>query len=366
MEITLDQAIDFGYSTLWRLRKDRLAMTFGTGHYELFNMWMGEKAERDTGDRIQDYVTLRDTGNGKHITLWEEDIDNTVNTDEEIVVDWSNYTTNLSYNRIFLGRNMGNNRRVYNYLKGKMDNMYREAAEDIQSALVYTPTGATDKRNPHGLGSWLALGTADTEGGWTGYSGRYNDGSGTTYNLGGIASSSSSNARWASYYGDHDGSLGDALLTKLFVATTKTKFIVPIIPKKGKIDETTGFGNFRYYTNMNVLKNLETLLRKSDDKIGSDLGKYAGVIVYRGIPMMYVEELDSATAADIAFRGTDPIYGVNHDYFKVTIDSANDWVIGKPFPRDRQHNVLKVTCDVSYTVHSPNRQRAGFLLSEHA
>ena len=364
MEITIDQAIDVGYATLWRIKKDALAMTFGTGHYELFNMWFGDKAERNSGDMIKDYITLKDTGNGKHISLWEEDTHNTVNTDKEIRVDWSHYTTNLSYNRVELGMNMSDEVRVYNYLKGKMDNMYRELAEDIQSSLVLSPTSASDKKNPHGLASWLSLGTDGSAGAWNAYSGIYNDGSATTYSVGGIASTSASLARWASYYADHEGSLGDALLTKLFRATTQTKFIVPIVPKAGKIDESTGFGNFRYYTNLNVVANLETLLRKSDDQIGSDLGKYAGVIVYKGIPMMYLEELDAAASADTALRGTDPIYGVNHDWFKLTVLKDNDFVIGKPTPRDNQHNVLKVHCDVSYAVHCTNRQRAGFLISQ--
>ncbi|MCK4822906.1 hypothetical protein KA005_44500, partial [bacterium] len=189
--------------------------------------------------------------------------------------------------------------------------------------------------------------------------GRYNDGSGTTYDLGGIASSSSSNSRWASYYADHDGLLSDNFVNLLERATLEVDFQPPAVPKK--VGDKFSWGNFRYYTNLNIITNLTNLLRKSDDNIGSDLGKYAHKLVYKGIPFMYVKELNTARST---LYGTDPLYGVNHDHFKMKILRANDFVQGKPKERGNMHNVLRSTCDLSYAITCDNRQAGGFLISQ--
>jgi hypothetical protein len=362
MEITIDQSIDVGYATLENYAKDddRLEMTFKEACYQPVNDLFGkDKVSLQGGDRIEGFVTLGDTGNAKHISLWEEDSDNVVNTDKKWSVNWTHAATNMTYNRIELGMNMGDDVRVYNYLNGKRKNMFREFGELLQDAIFQTPTSSSDEKNPHGLVSWLSQGTDDSTGGFTAYSGRYNDGSGTAYDLGGIASSSSSNARWASYYADHGGSLGDNLLTILDEATIKTNFIPPVL-----VEETGpkhSFGNYRYFTNITVLKNLNQLALLSDDKVGPDLGKYHGMTIYKGVPSIYVQKLDTANTSTY---GTDPLIAVNMDYVKVFVLESNNFVVSKPKERDQQHNVLKVHVDLSYAICCTNRQRAGFLINQ--
>jgi len=189
----------------------------------LYNRWFKE-AERDSGDVVKAFITLGDVGNAKMAGRWEEDTHNVVNTDQEIKVDWVHATTNMDYSRIELAMHSGNAVRVYNYLTSKQKNMYRELAELLQPRLILSPVSSADKKNPHGLASWLSLGTDDSSGGFTGYKGKYNDGSGTDYAVGNINSSSSVNPRWASYYADHNDEFGDALLDLLSRATRKTHF----------------------------------------------------------------------------------------------------------------------------------------------
>ena len=359
-DMTIEQAIDVGHATLASRRKEALEMTFNDITHELYNTWF-RAADRDSGDSIKDYITLKDTGNAKMIALWEEDTHNLVNTDEEIKVDWVHASTNMDYNRVLLAMNMGNEVRVYNYLTGKQKNMYREFGELLQKKLILSPLSASDKKNPHGLASWLSLGTDGSQGGYTGYKGRYNDGSGTTYDVGTISCSASDKPRWASYYADHDGQFGDKLLDLLARATRKTHFTPTMIPQA--VAKETVASPFRYYSNDNVIGNLEAMARKMDDNVGPDLAKYFGNVLYKGIPFVYVDMLDdSANYSDI--MGIDPIYGVNHDYFKVTVLRENDFAEGKPKERDNMHNVLTVPLDVSFAIRSINRQRCGFLISQ--
>jgi hypothetical protein len=360
-EITIDQAIDLGIATLERFRKESLEMTFNDVTHELYNTWFKE-AERDSGDAVKEFITLGDTGNAKMISPWEEDTSNVVNTDEEIKVNWVHATTNMEYNRIELAMNKGNKVRIYNYLKGKELNMFRELAELLQKKLILSPTSASDKKNPHGLASWHSLGTDDSTGAYTGYSGRYLDGSGTKYNVGEIASSSSSHPRWASWYADHNGKLGDYLVDLLAKTMRRTHFIPSLIPMK--IADETNRMNFRMYSNDVIIGNLESLARKSDDMMGPELAKYYGTVVFKGVPFVYVDLLDDASGLYTTIFGTNPIFGVDHNYFKVVVLRENDFVIGKPTPRDPNHNVLRVPVDVSFAVIDRNRQRSGFLISQ--
>jgi hypothetical protein len=362
MEITIEQAVDVGYATLENYAKDddRLEMTFKEACYQPVNDLFGkDKVSLDGGDRVEGFITLGDTGNAKHISLWEEDSDNITNTDEKWEIQWTHAATNMTYNRIELGMNMGDDVKVYNYLNGKRKNMYREFGELLQDAIFQTPTSASDKKNPHGLVSWISQGTNGSTGGFNAYSGRYNDGSGTAYNIGGIASSSSSNARWASYYMDHDGQLGDNVVVLLDRATRQTNFMPPVLVEETGPKHT--FGAYRYFSNDKVIGNLNHLLLQSDDKVGPDLGKYHGLTVYKGTPFIYVQKLDTANTSTY---GTDPIIACNMDYIKVFVLASNNFVVSKPKERDNQHNVLKVHVDLSYAICCTNRQRAGFLINQ--
>ena len=361
-DLTIEQAVDVGLATLESFKKDALEMTFNDISHELYNTWF-QMAERDSGDQVNAFITLKDTGNAKMISLWEEDTHNTVNTDEKIKVDWVHASTNMDYNRIELAMNTGNKVRIYNYLVGKQKNMYREFAELLQPKLILSPTSASDAKNPHGLASWLSLGTDNSTGGYTGYSARYNDGSGTAYDAGTISSSSSDKPRWASYYADHNGQFGDNLLDLLARATRKTHFIPTMIPQA--VAKETPPSPFRYYSNDNVIGNLEALARKMDDNVGPDLAKYFGKVLYKGIPFEYVDFLDSSSSYS-PIMGTDPIYGVNHEYFQIKVLRENDFAQGKPVARDGSHNILTVPLDLSFAILATNRQRCGFLISQHA
>ena len=360
MEITIEQAVDVGYSVFSAHKKDDLQITLDRPNYTPVNDLFGkDKVILEGGDNVKGWITLADEGNAKHISLWEEDTENVLNIDREIKVDWTHATTNVSYNRIELGMTMDNELRTFRYLDGKKKNMFREFAELLQDAIFSCPVSATDRKNPHGLPTWLPFGTDNSTGDFTGYSAHYNDGSATTYNAGGIASSSTSNARWASYYADHNGNLGDNLCLLLDDCTISTNFIPPIVPQS--VGEKTSFANMRYFTSKKVIKNLNQLLRKSDDSLGADLGKYHGMTVYKGVPFIYVKKLDTA---DTDTYGTDPLIAANMDFIKIYVLASNNFVISKPVPRDKQHNILKVCLDLTYAIFCPNRQRCGFLINQ--
>ena len=358
MAITIRNAIDVGQSVFEAHKKDDLQMTFESSNYQALNDCFGkDKVILSGGDRIKSWVTLKDTGNAKMVgTGWEEDSHNTVNTDSEVVSDWCQATTNMDYSRIELGYTQDDKLRTYRYLQGKKLNMFREFADKLYDKIWTTPVNAADVLNPAGIAAWLSIGT-DTEGAFTGYQAQYS-GAGGLYNIGGVSCSAADKPKWGSFYGNHDGELGDNLIDLIDNAMMKTKFHTPAVPKK--LDKDTNMHNFRFFTNAKVRRNINGLLRKSDDRIGSDLAKYSGVPFYQGIPVIYVEALDT----DQAHRwDADPLYGVNMDYMKTYVSKANNFATLGPKVRDPNHNILSIYLDLSFCFHCENRQRLGFLLS---
>jgi len=146
----------------------------------------------------------------------------------------------------------------------------------------------------------------------------------------------------------------------LFECFLDTNFQTPKVADQA-IDPDSSFNNFRYYTCKNVLKEMEKILRKSDDKIGFDLGKYAGNIVYKNIPMIYISKLDT----DYKYvYGGNPFWGVNHEHFHVAVLADNNFRVTPAEKSKDSHNVYEGWIDLTYAIYDDNRRTSGFLLSD--
>jgi len=356
--ITIEQATDILQATLEDVKKNSCPLTYLYSSYKLFNSLWKDRVKSEGGDKIERFITLKDEGNAKHQGNWEKDTHNVLNTDENIIVNWRRASSNFSYNVIEMDMNKGN-AQIYNKVQNKYNNTLREIVDEIYDAALSTPTSSADKLSPQGLPAHLSLGTIATSG-WTGYSARYNDGStpGGTYNSGTIASSAANKSRWASYYADHAGDIDDSLLVLLDRACRKLAFDGPAFPEK--LPGPTF--KFSLYSNDNIIGSLNLLYAKSDDQMGYRVSEHFRYPNFKGVPFVYVDQLDTANAS---LYGTDPIYGINHELIYPVVLNNWDFKIGKPRSRDEQHVVLTVDIDVVYNYICENRRRAGFLLSEH-
>lgn len=356
--ITIEQATDVLQATLESIKKDSCPLTYLYSSYALFNSLWKDRMKVEGGDKVERFITLKDEGNAKHQGNWEKDTHNVINTDENIVVDWRRASSNFSYNTIEMDMNKGN-AAIYNKVQNKYNNTIREVVDEVFEAALVTPSSASDKLNPQGLPAWLSIGTDDSTGGWTGYSARYNDGStpGTAYNSGTIASSATSNARWASYYADHNGDIDDSLLVLLDRACRKLNFQGPTHPEK--LPGPTF--NFSLYSNDNIIGSLNLLYKQSDDQAGYRMSEHFGFPNFKGIPFTYCDMFDTA---NVSVYGTDPIFGINHELYYPVVLNNWDFKIGKPRSRDEQHVVLTVDVDLVYNYVCENRRRAGFLINQ--
>jgi len=363
--ISIEQAIDLGYATLQAFDKDDLEMTLKHPTYEVVNRWFGpDKRVLDGGDVVKAYISLKDTGNAQHVEMYDTDTPNVANVDKEITVNWTHAQTSFSYSLKELAMNLGNKRRVYNLLKQRRLNAYREFADLLEEAAWKTPASSTDTKSPHGLPAWIVQADADSASGdFVGYVGDYstvNSAESAYADVGGIPCTSTTNQRWANWYADHDDQLNDALLKKMRRAFRKTHFQTPIIARQA-IDPNSDFSNFRIYTNDEVLDALEEYALKSDDRVGSDLGKYSGAVTFKNIPIIYVDILDDVKKY---VYGGNPIFGVNHNHFRAVILENENFRVNKPLTKVGQHNVFTVYVDLTYAYICDNRRAGGWLISD--
>lgn len=352
----IDQAIDIGHATLQNVRKNRCPLTFAYENYDFYNSFLNGRIKEEGGDYVEREIALSDEGNAELKDFWGEETKNVKNITKKFTVNWVRAVNNFSYNAIEISINKSPEQ-IYDYLQLKYDNCVREFADLLLPTFFNTPTSSSDSFRPHGISSWLTWGTDGSTGGWNGQDGHYSDGSATTYDRGGISASTYS--RWASYYADHDGNLDDSLLELLDVACRKLSFSPPMHPNK--VDTLGGKGRFSIYTNDNVIKNVNSTLRKWDDQAGSRMGNYFMNPVIKGVPMRYVPLLDVANSDTYK---TDPIFGIDHNLLYPVVLSDWDFKVDKPRLRQNQSTVLDVAMNFVYTIVCDNPRHAGFLINQ--
>jgi hypothetical protein len=352
----LDQALDIAYGTLQDIRRKTPPLTYAYSTYMFWNsFWKG--AVKTVGDQLEGYITLDSEGNARHSGWWDDDSTVKKNINKKFTADWVHAEGSMAWNLIEMDIN-SSPARIYNAWEQQYNACCRDIVEHMFPILFTGQTSSSDVDRPMGIGSILTLGTDGSTGGWTGYSGHYNDGStpGATFNRYGIASSASSNSRWASWYADHDGDLDDSLLTILDGATMDLNFQAPTVPDGLPIDKC----QFALYTTKNVRQKLNLFYAKSDDNMGYRPRDHFGVPSFNGIPMVYVPPLDTA---NVSIYGTDPIFGINHKLLYPVVLKGWNFKITKR-PDSNKHNVMTLFMDIVYQLWCENPRHAGFCISQ--
>lgn len=355
MDISYSQAVDVVHGTLQNIRKNSCPLTFVYNTYNFFNSFWRNKLKVQGGKEIEREIALVDEGNAGLKNRWADDTHVIKNITKKYTVQWRFAKGNYSYNWPEMDLNNGPER-IFDVLKLKYENALREMADAMYLACFLSPTGSSDEDNPHGIFSWLPYGTDDAVGSWNATSGHYNDGSGTTFDVGNI--SATTYPRWASYYGDTNGDLDDSLLAQIDSATRQLYFEGPEYPEK-----IAGPANdkFSLYSNNNVIGNLNLLKYKSDDQGGYRLGDHFGKPVMKGMTFKYIDILDTARPYQY---GTDPIIGIDHSMIYPVVHSGWDFKIHKPEKDPLNHLILRGYIDTQFAIVGENRRRAGFLLSQ--
>lgn len=365
MGIQIEQATDLLTATLAKFKPNQFEIALKSQTAEIVNRWFKkDKMVVNGGDSCKFYIQLKRSNNATHTRLYDTDDVNVAQVMTEGSVNWTHAKTAWAFDVREIAMNKGNPQRIFSLLEARVKAAHHDLIIELEEAAWRTPSGSTDDLAPHGIPAWLAQADADSEtGDFTGYVGDYTT-SGDTESpyssVAGISCTSTTNPYWANFYADHNNLLDDSLLKILSRAFLKTKFETPEIAGQA-LDPKSNFSNFRMYTSSNVILELEELARKSDDRVGYDLGKYAGATIFKGVPFRWVADLDTELTY---VRGADPIYGINHNHFYPIVLADNNFRRTKPTPKSGSHNVLEGFVDLTYAYVCDNRRVGGFLVSD--
>jgi len=359
--ITPDMAIDLGYSVLRNYDENEVNYTLSKNTFEIVNRKLNGAKTVSGGKGFQWDVKLKDTGNEKFVLDYETDDPNVANVIQECTLNWTSFQNSWSYSLLELNECAGK-RKIFDLLTTRRKGCVVESAEALDQIMWRPPLSSTDKRRPHGIASWIVQADADTcTGDWLGYVGDYWSDTETAFSkVGGLSCTSTVNARWANWYYDHNDNLDYTLLKKMSTALRKTHFQTPRIAGDS-LDPKSDFSNFQLYTNDEVIATLEDLAIKADDRVGPNLGKYAGAVTFKNMPLIYIDDLDTDKTY---VWGGNPIYGINWNQVQIRTLAGETFRWNKPQNDVRQHNVYTVYLDLTFVLFCTNRRHAGFLMSD--
>ncbi len=355
--ITVQDAIDLGVSTLAQFPKGEFEYVLEHNDYPFINrLYTGRDVDIQTGQRIERDIVLGKTGNAGHVKLFQKDRQKITNLIKKLGIDWRHAKSSLSYEiREILVQN--GPEALVDLLKIRRTNMYTELADEIEPRLWLSSDDPTDEVNPFGIPYWLPVG-ADSQEGFIAGNPKYSDvDSEIAGGAGGI--SSDVYEKWKSYFFDYENLSADDFLKKLSRAMRRTHFKSPVM-----VDSKTGNehgNNFTLFTDDYVISELEEYAFDNDDNIGADLGKYAGAVTFKRIPIEYCDLLDDDSGTYTHLRGAHPIYGINWKFFELIMLKGDKFRESEPIKDREYHNVLTVFLDLSYNMICTNRMKAGFV-----
>lgn len=363
-EPTLSQNLDIIHGTLEKFMVKDPVINYGYNTYEDFNTIMAKNVMQVTGKKLKGYLTVGTVGNAGFNNPWAEDNLVVKNITKSFEIDpYKHCKGGMAFNDVEASVNMGPEE-IFDAVKVQYKKAKIEVIDKIRLAIWTGLTSANDSDNMYSVFDWLSLGTVTSTGGYTGYKGRYNDGStpGTAFNKGGLTSSASVNSEFASYYADHQGNLDESLIRIINEAMMVQNFKPPVMVEGNNIPKV----NYACYTSKNVILTLNQLYAKLNSNVGPNMfgnGYYplSQTKVPGSIPLVWVDILD--TDRDSIY-GSDPIVGINHSTlypvylknwnFKITKDKASN-----------RHLVSQYFIDWCGQIWCDAPRYAGFLISDH-
>ena len=207
---------------------------------------------------------------------------------------------------------------------------FNDYFELMEAALWSSPASdSASPRTPLGIPFWIQKSTTTPGGGFTG-----GDPSGHSSGAANINVADVPN--WKNWSGNYTSVSRDDLIAKMRKAIAHTYFQAP--KQFAELGNGKGDSDWAFYTTYSVIEDMEKLLESRNDNLGVDLAKYAGSVVVKGNPVIWVPYLDSNDSSN-------PIYGVNHKVLQYHYKTGKDMLWHPPQKAARQHTTREVHMD---------------------
>jgi len=321
--------------------------------YPIVNQWFAkDRIAFDGGVSIVRQVQVTETG-GAHFTRpYTPEAPSVGDVQARLRAQWVQATHNYSISRQEMMRNR-NKAKLIDLVKTRRIDCMMELANLLEYYAWQVPTSSNDDLAPMGIPYWLPpITSAQQTAGTYGHSGGNPSG---FSDCGGIDASAAKNARWRTYvdaWSNGDGDIDDVDIKRITRMLRRLKFNPPSI-----VESLTqaGLNNLRLYSVEKIIDSLEDRARKSEASLGGDVGKFANTTVIKGIPVLWSEILDADTK--------NPMYAVNHDYFKPFVMEGDYLRETGPMNDREQHDVFTTFVDLQFNYICTNRQRGGGVIS---
>lgn len=350
--ISNSDLIDLQRTTLQNLPDMQFEVALANQKYHVMNRWFrGNKKQITSGTSIERNIMLTDSGNAKHVQLYQKTPINVGDVQAKITAPWVRVQTHYSIER----REALENRapaRYIDLLKSRRIDGTLSLANLLEARGWVTPSTQSDTINPRGLPYWLTKvdATVSSVGDFIGKTIRFGDAT-TSTTKAGIDGSLAANAKWKNWAGTYD-TVNNEFVKRLRRAFHGTDFESPLDVKDLKEGSAS---DYKIYMPLNVLIEYEDLATKQNDNNGSDLDKFHGVTAFNRVEVKYANKLDADVDA--------PVYGVNHSHFYPFV-LEGDWMReSDPMLDVEQHNTITTFIDCSYQFFCDNVRESGFVLS---
>ncbi len=235
--------------------------------------------------------------------------------------DWRHANWNWSIDERELAVNGSGATKILDLLKIRRHQAWMGAAAAFEAAFWSKPTDSTDVTTYWGLRNYIVSNA--TEG--------FNGGNASGFTSGNIFNSSTI-TRWKNFTNQYTNISTSDLVRKIRRAQRLTNFEAPVDAAEAR---KMGY-KCENYTNLDVMVELEELVKLQNDNLGTDLGVYDGQVMIGKCPVKYVPTLDSDSQ--------DPVLGINWDALGYVFLDGRKADEKKPRIHPQDH--LKVVVDV--------------------
>ncbi len=298
-----------------------------------------ERVGFQSGHGIVTNVMVSDSGAAKHVGAYEEDVVVVGDVMQKADIPWRNTTTNYAIERVEIAMNRKPSQ-IVELVKVRRTDAMIALTKLMETAFWSKPADSTDILTPYGIPYWIVKNSS------TGFNG----GNPSGFSSGAGNLSSVTYPQWRNYTAQYTNITTIDLVRKWRRAARFTDFK----PAVSTPDYNTGT-RYGYYTNYDVLGELEEVLEAQNDNLGNNIASKDGKVQFRRVPVTDVPELDSDS--------TDPVYGINWGVVK-PIFLSGEW-LNEMGPRiaPLQHKVMHTHIDLTWNVLVRNR-RLNFVLSK--
>lgn len=343
MALLPDQIDDFVNLTLDNFKRKRwVDLSLDLQDYVFASKMFARKGKdpEKGGVQLNWKIQTQNTGTAKDSELYAIDDTGVKDLTTEAKQPWSKQTVNFSYD-IDEDLFQSDRETIIRELEVREHSMYNDLFEHMEERMWTAPSSETQSpRRPSGIPFWIQKSADTPDGGFTG-----GDPAGFTNGAAGLTVASVPN--WKNWSFNYTSTSRDDLVKKMRKACEFTHFKAPhSFSELGGMKDT----NYSFHTTYRTLEGLERLLEGRNDNLGVDLNKYAGSVLMKGNPVMWVPYLEANDTSD-------PIYGICWDVFKYFFKKGAHMRRSKPQRAARQHTVREVHMDNWGNFACYNRRR---------